>query len=132
MSALREKILDYALDYFGTNPDYPWESDPESLVLRHPENKKWYALIMRIPREKLCPDEIGQVDILNIKCDPIALGSLLKKDGCHPAYHMSKAHWLTIRLDGSVDYNEIVTLLNMSYAMTIPKSESGNQKSENR
>ncbi len=121
MLTLRDRVLRYALDYFGTAPDYPWDDEPDYAVLRHPENKKWYGLIMRIPREKLELEGEGQLDILNIKCDPIVLGSLLEKNGCHPAYHMSKSHWITLRLDGSVDFTEIATLLRLSFEMTAPK-----------
>lgn len=121
MYTLREKVLDYCLDFLGTSPDYPWDDEPDYAVLRHSKNKKWYALIMRIPKNRLGFESTEPVDILNIKCDPTSLGSLLKKEGCHPAYHMSKAHWLTVRLDGSVDIEEVVTLIKMSYDMTSPK-----------
>lgn len=118
--ALREKILKYCLDYFGTTPEYPWEDEPDYAVLRNAENKKWYGLIMRISRDKLGLTGSEPIDILNVKCDPIMLGSFLEKDGFHPAYHMSKAHWLTVRLDGSVKFSDIIPLLRLSRELTLP------------
>ena len=124
MFTFRDEVLRYCLEYYGTEPDYPWDDEPEYAVLRNARNKKWYGLIMRISRDKLGFKDSAPVDILNIKCDPIALGSLLEKEGCHPAYHMSKSHWLTARLDGSVDFEEIKALINMSYELTAPRMKA--------
>ncbi len=126
MVTLREEVLKFCLDYFGTEPDYPWDDEPDYAVLRHKKSRKWYALIMRINREKLGLDG-GEVDILNVKCDPIALGSLLAREGCHPAYHMSKAHWLTVRLDGTVPMKEIEGMIRMSYEGTGRKNGVGRE-----
>ncbi len=35
-----------------------------------------------------------------------------------PAYHMNKAHWLTIALDGSAEEEKLKFLLDMSYELT--------------
>ena len=114
----REEILRYAKDFFGTDPDYPWDGEPEYAVLRHSKNKKWYGLIMRIPRRKLIDGAEGDTDVLNIKCEPTVIGSMILRDGCFPAYHMSKEHWLTVLLDGTVPLDEITALLSMSYDLT--------------
>ncbi len=118
---LKEKILCYAEETYGTAAEYLWESTPTYAVLRHSDNKKWYGILMDIPKQRLSLSGDGAVDILNIKCDPLLIGSLLKSDGFHPAYHMSKAHWITIRLDGSVPLEEILPLLNLSFEMTSKK-----------
>lgn len=59
------------------------------------------------------------VDILNLKSDPILIGSLRLKEGFFPAYHMNKEKWITIFLDGTVPKNEICDLLDLSYDLTI-------------
>lgn len=118
MNSQRNEILEYAKDRFGTSPEYLWQTDPNFAVLRHSRNRKWYGLIMDIQMAKLGLCDDGKVDVLNIKCDPQLIGSLLKKDGCHPAYHMNKSKWLTVRLDGSVPFDEIVGFLEMSYELT--------------
>ena len=118
MNSFRSAILEYAKEFYGTEPEYLWQSAPNYAVLRHFENKKWYAIIMDIPRSRLGLEGSDIIDILDIKCEPQLLGSMLKKEGCHPAYHMSKSKWLTVRLDGSVTLDEIIGLLNMSYDIT--------------
>ena len=118
MASQLDELLTYAKDYLGGDPEYLWESTPDACVLRHQDNKKWYAVIMHITRDKLKLSDNGPVDILDVKCDPQLLGSMLGKEGCHPAYHMNKSHWLTVRLDGTVPFDEIVGLLEMSYNIT--------------
>ena len=37
---------------YGTLPYYPFEEDFSTAVLRHADNRKWYALIIRVSRRK--------------------------------------------------------------------------------
>ena len=122
MQSLREEIIEYCREFYGTEPDYPWDSDPQCAVLRHKNSKKWYGLIMNIPAEKLGL-EPREVDILNIKCDPSLIGSLILKEGCFRAYHMSKEHWLTVLLDGTLPIEEIIPLIELSRKLTADKKD---------
>lgn len=88
----RIKLFEWVKGMYGTEPDYPWND--WNAVLRHAENKKWYALIMEVPAQKLGLDENRIIDILNVKCDPLLIGSLRSKSGYFPAYHMNKEKWL--------------------------------------
>ena len=58
------------------------------------------------------------MDILNIKCGPILIGSLYGKPGILPAYHINKDKWITLLLDGSAQRGDIEALLAMSYELT--------------
>ncbi len=63
----------------------------------------------------------GMVDILDVKCDPILIGSLLHERGFRPAYHMNKANWITILLDGSLPEDQVFDLLHLSFELTRKK-----------
>lgn len=39
-------------------------------------NRKWFALVTTVPRSKLGLPGQQPVDIVNLKCDPILIGSL--------------------------------------------------------
>ena len=117
----REDVLRYALEQFGTQPEYLWPKSPNDGVLRHQSGAKWYGVLMNLPRQKLGLPGEGTVDILNLKCGPVLLGSLLGKEGYLPAYHMSKGNWVSIRLDGTVPEEDIFWLLGISYDLTRPK-----------
>ena len=117
---------------YGVEAEHPWAAYPAHGVFRHGSNRKWFAVAMSIPREKLGLREAGSIDVLNVKCDPIVIGSFLGEPGIFPAYHMSKAHWLTIALDGSVESDKVKWLLEMSYDLTAPKRRRKTQKNVRR
>ncbi|MCM1227447.1 MAG: MmcQ/YjbR family DNA-binding protein [Clostridium sp.] len=120
-TSLREQVLTYALTKYHTSPEYLWKKFPDYAVLRHENNRKWYGIIMNIPRSKLGQNGDAPVDVLNIKCDPLMSGSLMMIEGVLPAYHMKKGYWLSILLDGTIDMEQISTLLDMSYHITLDK-----------
>lgn len=120
-NSIKNDIFKYAEKNFGTKPEYLWTSDPDSAVLRHSDNSKWYALVMTVAKSKLGLDSDEKIDVLNVKCDPLLTGSLLHNKGYFTAYHMNKQHWITISLDGSVPKEEIIHLMHMSFDMTAKK-----------
>lgn len=117
-TSYREDILKYALEKYETIPEHPWMSLPEYIVLRHKDNKKWYGLIMDVPKNKLGLSGEESIDILNIKCDPVLHSSLQMQEGFLPAYHLHKGNWITILLDGTVEKEMIFHLLEMSFDLT--------------
>ncbi len=117
----RERMIQYALDTYGTEAEYPWADTPDAAVLRHSASKKWYALIMGVLPSRLGLPGEGPVDVINVKCSPMMIGSLLSTKGFFPAYHMNKSHWISILLDGSVPDNQIFPLLELSYDSVAPK-----------
>ena len=117
----REELEVYILNYYATQPDYPWADTPRAAVFRHAGNRKWFALVMEVPRDKLGLVGTEQLDIVNFKCDPILISSLHGEPGIFPAYHMNKSSWITAALDGSVPAETIELLLDVSYELTKPK-----------
>ena len=66
--------------------------------MQHNDNNKWYGVVLEVSADKLGLPEAGIVDVLNVKSDPLLLGSLRGQDGYFPAYHMNKEKWLSIQL----------------------------------
>lgn len=121
MSAVKNEIFEYALREYGAKPEYLWANDRDSAVLRHGDNNKWYAVFMTVKKSALGLDGGGKADIIDVKCDPLLIGSMILNDGYLPAYHMNKTHWITILLDGSVSAEEVINMLNISYELTKKK-----------
>lgn len=122
----------YIAEKYGVLPEYPWATSPEHGVFRHQSNRKWFAIIMRITADKLGLKNSGTVDIMNVKCDGILIGSLLGQKGFFPAYHMNKQNWISIVLDGSVQADTVRWLIDMSYSATAPKPHKQKRKTETR
>lgn len=108
----------YIEETYGAAGEHPFAKEPATCVFRHQSNGKWFAVIMEIPKEKLGLPGDGQIAGVNFKCDPRMIGSFGEEKGIFPAYHMSKAHWLTVALDGTAEDNHIKFLLDMSYELT--------------
>ena len=111
-------VQHYIEEIYGAAGEALFARYPGFRVFRHGSNRKWFAVIMEIPKEKLGLDCGGDIRVVNVKCDTRLIGSFRQEQGIFPAYHMSKAHWLTVALDGTVDEEKIKFLLDMSYALT--------------
>jgi len=127
---IREDLTAFILENYNAKQDYPWADYPNYTVFRHATNKKWFALIMDIPRSKLGMKGEKRLDVVNFKCDFKLIGSLLKAPGFFPAYHMNKASWITVALDGTVAGEKIKFLLDMSYELTSPKVRKRDSEDE--
>ena len=126
----RQELTDYIFDAFSVEPDYPFPRDEVTCVFRHTDNRKWFGIIMKIPYRTLGMNRDGETDIVNIKCDPVLMGTLRGKPGFRPAYHMNKDKWITILLDGSAGREEITALVDMSFRMTETKLRKAGHHSE--
>jgi predicted DNA-binding protein (MmcQ/YjbR family) len=62
----------------------------------------------------------GSPPSINLKCDP-ALAEILRATypAVQPGYHMSKRHWNTVTVDGSISDEEIYEMVDNSYALVV-------------
>lgn len=123
MASFRDEIFVYAKKKYRTLPEYLWRRYPGYAVLRHGDNKKWFALFMDVPAGKLGLGGSGRTDILNVKLrDPLLADLLVQQKGFLRGYHISRGNWVSILLDGTVPLAEICHWLDESYAVTASKS----------
>ena len=61
-------------------------------------------------------------DRFNVKCDPELAISLREQHPCvTPGFHMSKKHWNTVYIDGSVDDKLLLSWIDHSYELVYSK-----------
>ena len=123
-------FLEYCKDVYGTSPDYPFDEDFETAVLRHRDNRKWYALVMTVSRRKFPFDSDEVIDVVNLKLPTEMFGSFGADDGVHPAYHMNKLHWVSVLLPDAPD-DVVRFLTNASFEATRAKSNRAKVKGKN-
>ena len=99
----RQDFLNYCQETYGTLPDFPFDGDTETAVLRHSGNQKWYALVMRVSKRKFGIDSDTYADVVNLKLPTEMFGSFGACDGVYPAYHMNKLHWISVILEDAPD-----------------------------
>ena len=113
----RQELEAYLTDNYNAKGEYLFARYPNFQVFRHGE-RKWFAVLMDIPGEKLGLSGVGLISVVNLKCDTRLIGSFRMEPGIFPGWHMNKAHWLTVALDGTVEEEKIKFLLDMSYELT--------------
>ena len=118
----REALDKYIKNVYRVTAEFPWLSAPTFAVYRHESNQKWFAVIMEIPKAKLGIDEEGNINVVNLKSDPLLIGSLILDNGLYPAYHMNKSYWISVVLDGTVDTEKLKWLTEISHTLTKGKA----------
>ena len=116
----KQKFLSYCLSTYGTSPDYPFEEDFVTAVLRHADNRKWYAIVMRVSRRKFGFDSDEIINVVNLKLPTEMFGSFGTADGVYPAYHMNKLHWISVLLPDAHD-DIVQFLVSVSFEATKDK-----------
>ena len=114
----RQELSVYLADTYGSEGEHLFAKYPSFLVFRHNGNRKWFAVIMDIPRKNLGLPNDGEISVVNLKCDTRLNGSFREEPGIFPGWHMNKAHWLSVGLDGTVEDEKVKLLVDMSYELT--------------
>ena len=117
----RQQFLEYCLNTYGTTSDYPFDEDFETAVLRHADNRKWYAIVMRVSRRKFGFESDEVIDVVNLKLPTEMFGSFGAPDGVYPAYHMNKLHWISVILPDASD-DVVQFLVSVSFEATKEKN----------
>ena len=100
-----EEIRDYCINKKGTTEEFPF--DEVTLVFK--VMGKMYALT-----------SLDKELSINLKCDPERAIELREEfEAIQPGYHMSKTHWNTVFIDGSLKNDFIKELIDHSYDLVV-------------
>ena len=114
-----KRIMTQVQEKYGNQLEYLWEKSPDTAVLRHEGNQKWYAVLMKISWDKLDKGKEGLVEAVNLKHDCVT--DLLTQRGIYPAFHMNKRYWISLALDDSLTDDQVLALLKRSWELTSKK-----------
>ena len=114
-----KRIMAQIQEKYGNQLEYLWEKSPDTAVLRHEGNKKWYAVLMKISWDKLEKGREGLVEAVNLKHDQVV--DLLSQKGIYPAFHMNKRYWISVALDDTLSDEEVLELIEKSWNLTTKK-----------
>ena len=114
-----KRIMGYVQEKYANQLEYLWEKSPDTAVLRHEGNQKWYAVLMKISWDKLEKGREGLVEAVNLKHDQVA--DLLSKKGIYPAFHMNKRYWISVALDDTLSDKKVLELMEKSWNLTLKK-----------
>ena len=114
-----KRIMTLVQEKYENQLEYLWEKSSDTAVLRHEDNQKWYAVLMKISWEKLDKSREGQVEVVNLKHDQVA--DLLLRKGIYPAFHMNKRYWISLPLDDTLSDEQVLELFERSWFLTSKK-----------
>ena len=116
-SAQALKVVELIREKFSDEPEFLWEKYPNYAVFRRKDNRKWYAVIMNVPKNKLGLDGAEELEILNLRVEPEELDKIFDGEKYFRGWHMNKKSWLTLRLDDTLTLEEITARLEKSYRL---------------
>lgn len=110
------KVVEYIKKKYGTNPEFLWERTPDCCAFRNSSNKKWFAaLMLNLPKSRFGLSEGGRTDVINLKCEPLYISLTVDGKGFFRGYHMNKENWMSVFLDGTVEFDKVCEIIDMSY-----------------
>ena len=114
--SLRDRVITACGAKPGSVEDYPFGDE----VMVFKVAGKMFALVtLGLPPASV-----------SLKCDPDFAADLRRRYAAITAgYHLSKLHWNTITLDGSVPDDELLDLIDHSYELVVarlPRAERDN------
>lgn len=109
------EIIKYVKEKYDTPLEFLWEKLSDSAIYRRKDNNKWYAVLLKVEKNKLGLEGKGIVEIIDLKMQSENLKEIVDHKSFFPGYHMNKKYWYTIILDGTVSNETIFSLIDKSY-----------------
>jgi predicted DNA-binding protein (MmcQ/YjbR family) len=98
-----EEFREYCLSKPGVTEDFPFDAS---------------TLVFKLGGKMFALTDLEDEFSINLKCDPERAIALRGQYPCiTPGYHMSKKHWNTVLIDGSIERNLLLELIDHSYEL---------------
>ncbi|QBG35851.1 MmcQ/YjbR family DNA-binding protein [Litorilituus sediminis] len=118
---------EYLLAKPETTLDYPFGDEVKVFKVK---NKMFATLSLGTGNEKNTDGKMAGHYCMNLKCDPdeaLMLREIF--NAVIPGYHMNRAQWNTIILDGSIPQGEIERMIDNSFKLVVSKMTKKDQAS---
>ncbi len=122
-----EQVRNYLLTKPETLLDYPFGPDVEVYKVK---GKMFATLSKGKGNEKDTDGKMAGHYCMNLKCDPEE--AIMLRDifaSVIPGYHMNKAQWNTVILEGSVPQGEVERMIDNSFLLVVNKMTKKDQTS---
>jgi predicted DNA-binding protein (MmcQ/YjbR family) len=98
-----EELREYCLSKKGVTEDFPFGED---------------TLVFRVMNKIFLLTGLEGEIRVNLKCNPVKAVELREQyPAIIPGYHMNKKHWNTIIMDGSLNRDLVLSLVDHSYEL---------------
>jgi len=108
-----EEFRDYCVAKKGVEETFPFDDT---------------TLVMKVLDKMFALANLDGPLSINLKCDPEKAIELREQyPAVKPGYHMSKIHWNTVEIDGSIDLKTIQSWIDDSYNLVVSKMSKARQ-----
>jgi len=111
----QEQAREYLLKKPFTVETFPFGDGVSVFKVKH----KMFATLV-LGKMGNSDDQGNDISWMNLKCDPQE--AIMLRDifpSVIPGYHMSKVHWNTVKLDGSVPQGDIQRMVDNSFDLVV-------------
>lgn len=103
-----EEFRDFCLSLKGAQENSPWTEPQYQNLVTFTIGGKWFSLLDLTNR------------FTDLKCKTETIPELQEKyNGCFPAWHMNKSHWIGVKLNSDVPDNVIKEMVTDAYNLII-------------
>ena len=113
------EVIQYIKQKYQDDLEYLWEKFSNNAIWRNKENQKWYGLLVRIEESKIGIDSKRVVDAIVLRYQKDKIQDIIDNKKIFPGYHMNKSSWITIKLDDTIEIEEIYNFIDNSYRLSI-------------
>lgn len=100
-----ESLREYCLNKKGATEGFPFDET---------------TLVFKVAGKMFALTDTESPLAVNLKCDPQKAIELREKyDAVKPGYHMSKKHWNTVNIDGSIPSDTVAGWIDDSYQLIV-------------
>jgi len=98
-------LTEYALSKPGAEATFPFDDK---------------TLVVKVMGKMYLAVDIESPSTINLKCDPDWAQELRNEHiDIEPGWHMSKKHWNTVRINGSLSWTFVCELIDHSYDLVV-------------
>lgn len=102
-----EELREYCISLKGVTEDFPFDEE---------------TLVFKVAGKMFCLTSLDGPLSVNLKNEPEKNIELREQySSIKPGYHMSKIHWNTLEIDGSLPDDLVKTLIDESYDLVVMK-----------
>lgn len=112
-------VTEYIRRKYGDELEFLWEKFDNNAIWRNKQNEKWYGILLTISKRKLGIEADEEVEIIDLRYQKDKIEEIIDNEKIFRGYHMNKKSWITIKLDNSIDTEEIYKLIDNSYNLSI-------------
>lgn len=101
-----DQIRNHCIKKKGVTEEFPFNED---------------TLVFKVMGKMFLPASLDTIPLqINLKCDPEKAIELREEfEAVQPGYHMSKKHWNTVVIDGSISGKKILEWIDDSYKLVV-------------